>query len=246
MKKVRFFTISSRKFFSNALILVMLVAMSCVAVYGINIVQSSSVVNGVYYSGDENSNKVTLMINVYWGTEYLDDMLQVLADNDVKTTFFVGGTWAVKESEMLKKIYDAGHEIGNHGYYHKDQGKLSAEKNFEEITNTHKLVKSLIGIDMNLFAPPSGSYNRKTVEIATELGYKTIMWTDGRDTIDWRDQDSEVIFKRAIKNCKGGDFVLMHPTEATKNALDKTIKTLKQQGFELCTVSENLGQNSLV
>lgn len=180
------------------------------------------------------------MINVYWGTEYLDKMLEILKENDVTTTFFVGGTWAVKESDMLQKIYDAGHEIGNHGYYHKDQGKLSAEKNFEEISNTHKLVKSLIGVDMNLFAPPSGSYSKKTVEIATELGYKTIMWTDGRDTIDWRDKDSDLIYKRATKNCKGGDLVLMHPTQATANALDNIIKTLKQKGFQLCTVSENL------
>lgn len=220
----------------------MLAIISCMAVYGIDYVTSSSIINGVYYSGDEKSNKITLMINVYWGTEYLDEMLQILEDNDVKTTFFVGGTWAVAESDMLQKIYDAGHEIGNHGYYHKDQGKLSAEKNYEEIINTHNLVKSLIGVEMDLFAPPSGSNNKKTVEIATELGYKTIMWTDGRDTIDWRDKDSEVIYNRAIKNCKGGDFVLMHPTEATKNALDRIIKTLKEKGFELCTVSENIGQ----
>ncbi len=220
----------------------MLAIISCMAVYGVDYVTSSSVINGVYYSGDEKSNKITLMINVYWGTEYLDEMLQILEDNDVKTTFFVGGTWAVAESDMLQKIYDAGHEIGNHGYYHKDQGKLSAEKNYEEIINTHNLVKSLIGVEMDLFAPPSGSYNKKTVEIAKELGYKTIMWTDGRDTIDWRDKDSEVIYNRAIKNCKSGDFVLMHPTEATKNALDRIIKTLKEKGFELCTVSENIGQ----
>ncbi len=242
MKKLHFLTINGRRFLTNMVIVVMLAIISCMAVYGVDYVTSSSVINGVYYSGDEKSNKITLMINVYWGTEYLDEMLQILEDNDVKTTFFVGGTWAVAESDMLQKIYDAGHEIGNHGYYHKDQGKLSAEKNYEEIINTHNLVKSLIGIEMDLFAPPSGSYNKKTVEIATELGYKTIMWTDGRDTIDWRDKDSEVIYNRAIKNCKGGDFVLMHPTEATKNALDRIIKTLKEKGFELCTVSENIGQ----
>lgn len=240
MKNVHFWTFSSRKIVTNIIILVMLVTVSCVAVYGINYVQSTGMVNGVYYSGDENSKKVSLMINVYWGTEYLDEMLDILEDYDVKTTFFVGGTWAVKESDMLKKIYDAGHEIANHGYYHKNQGKLSAEKNYEEIVNTHKLVKNLIGVDMNLFAPPSGSYNKKTVEIASELGYKTIMWTEGRDTIDWRDQDSGVIYQRAIKNCKGGDFVLMHPTEATKNALENIIKTLQEQGFKLCTVSQNL------
>lgn len=243
MKKTHIFAINSRRFLTNLIIVVMLITVSCVAVYGINFVTSSTVVHGVYYSGDENSKKVTLMINVYWGTEYLDEMLQILQDNDVKTTFFVGGVWAVKESDMLKKIYDSGHEIGNHGYYHKDQGKLSAEKNYEEIVNTHNLVKSLLGIDMNLFAPPSGSYNKKTVEMANELGYKTIMWTEGRDTIDWRDKNSELIYSRAVKNCKGGDFVLMHPTECTKNALDRIIKTLKSQGFELCTVSDNLQQN---
>ena len=241
MKKLHFWTFSGKRFLTNSLIVVMLVALLCLAGVGVDLVTSAQIVNEVYYSGDENSNNVTLMINVYWGTEYLDQMLEILEDNGVKTTFFVGGTWAVAESEMLQKIYEAGHEIGNHGYYHKDQGRISAEKNYEEILNTHNLVKSLIGVEMNLFAPPSGSYNKKTVEIATSLGYKTIMWTDGRDTIDWRDKDSDLIYKRAVSNCKGGDFVLMHPTQATTDALDNIIKTLKSQGFNLCTVSENLG-----
>lgn len=243
MKKINIWAVNSRRVLTNLIIFVMLLSVSGVAVYGISFVDSSTIVNGVYYSGNENSKKVTLMINVYWGTEYLDDMLQILADNDVKTTFFVGGTWAVQQSDMLKKIFDAGHEIGNHGYYHKDQGKLTAEKNYQEIEGTHKIVKTLLGIDMNLFAPPSGSYNKKTVEVANELGYKTIMWTDGRDTIDWRDKDEDLIYSRAIKNCKGGDFVLMHPTLCTKNALGRIISTLKQQGFQLCTVSDNLLQN---
>ena len=238
--KAKIWTISGRKAITNLIIVLMLVTVGCMAGFGINIVSAAKVIEGVFYSGNENSKNVSLMINVYWGTEYLDDMLEILQQNDVKTTFFVGGTWAVRESEMLQKIYDAGHEIGNHGYYHKDQGKLSADKNLEEISNTHKLVKGLIGVDMNLFAPPSGSFNKKTVEVATQLGYKTIMWTQGRDTIDWRDKDSELIFQRAVKNCKGGDLVLMHPTLATKNALERIIKTLKQQGFNLCTVSENL------
>ncbi len=241
MKKAKIWAVSSRRIVSNLIIVVMLVAVSCLAVYGVDFVQSVGTVDGVYYSGDENSKKVTLMINVYWGTENLDEMLKILAENEVKTTFFVGGTWVVKESEMLKKICDAGHEIGNHGYYHKDHAKISAEKNYEEILNTHKIVKAIAGIDMNLFAPPSGAFNKKTVEIASELGYKTIMWTQGRDTIDWRDKDSNLIYERAIKNCAGGDFVLMHPTEATKNALEKIITALKNDGFELCSVSENLG-----
>lgn len=242
-KRSKIWTVSGRRIATNCVIFIMLISISMFAVYGLNYVTSSKIYNGVYCSGDETSNKVTLMINVYWGTEYLDEILEILERNDVTTTFFVGGTWAVKESDMLQKIYDAGHEIGNHGYYHKDQGTLSAQKNFEEIINTHNLVKSLIGVEMTLFSPPSGSYNKNTVEIATSLGYKTIMCTKGRDTIDWRDQDSDLIYQRAVNNCKGGDFILLHPTEATKNALEKIIVTLKSQGFELVTISENLGEN---
>lgn len=241
-KRMKIWTINGRRFFSNAIIFVMLLAVSCMAGFGVSYVTSAKIYNGVYYSGDETSNKVSLMINVYWGTEFLDDMLQILQDNGVKTTFFVGGTWAIKESDMLEKIYAAGHEIGNHGYYHKDQGKLSAEKNLEEISTTHKLVKGLIGVDMNLFAPPSGSYNKKTVEVANELGYKTIMWTEGKDTIDWRDKDSSLILQRATKGIKGGDLVLMHPTKATKDALNQIVKTILAQGLQVCPVSEVLGQ----
>ena len=216
----------------------MLGVVTTFAILGVNLVSTLSVVNGVYYSGNENSNKISLMINVYWGTEYLDDMLDILDKYDVKTTFFVGGTWAVKESDMLTKIYEKGHEIGNHGYSHKDQDKLSREDNKKEILTTHNIVKDLLGIDMTLFAPPSGAYSRTTVEVANELSYQTIMWT--RDTIDWRDKDANLIYSRAIKNAKGGDLVLMHPTQKTLEALENIIVELQSKGFKLTTVSDAL------
>ena len=216
----------------------MLGVVTTFAILGVNLVSTSSVVNGVYYSGNENSNKISLMINVYWGTEYLDGMLDILDKYDVKTTFFVGGTWAVKESGMLTKIYEKGHEIGNHGYSHKDQDKLSREDNKKEILTTHNIVKDLLGIDMTLFAPPSGAYSKTTVEVANELSYQTIMWT--RDTIDWRDKDANLIYSRAIKNAKGGDLVLMHPTQKTLEALENIIVELQSKGFKLTTVSDAL------
>lgn len=238
---MKIWTLNLHRQFINFLIIIMLVVVSMLAVLGVGLTTTSSVINGVYYSGNTESNKISLMINVYWGTEYLDDMLEILDRYEVKTTFFVGGTWAVKESDMLKKIYDAGHEIGNHGYSHKDQDKLNREQNKNEILTTHTLVNDLIGVNMDLFAPPSGAYNKTTVEVATELGYKTIMWT--RDTVDWRDKNEEVIYKRAIKDAKGGDLILMHPTACTLLALERIIVSLQEQGFVLTTVSENLAES---
>lgn len=238
---MKIWTLNLHRQFINFLIIIMLVVVSMLAVLGVGLSTTSSVINGVYYSGNTDSNKISLMINVYWGTEYLDDMLEILDRYEVKTTFFVGGTWAVKESDMLKKMYDAGHEIGNHGYSHKDQDKLNREQNKNEILTTHTLVNDLIGVNMDLFAPPSGAYNKTTVEVATELGYKMIMWT--RDTVDWRDKDEEVIYKRAIKDAKGGDLILMHPTACTLIALERIIVSLQEQGFVLTTVSENLAES---
>lgn len=238
MKKFPFLTISFKNHYVNFLIVLMLLVVASCAVLGVNMITTSSVINGVYYSGNEDSNKISLMINVYWGTEYLDGMLEILDKYDVKTTFFVGGTWAVKESDMLEKIYESGHEIGNHGYSHKDQDKLSREQNQKEILMTHNIVQELLGFEMNLFAPPSGAYSKTTVEVASELGYQTIMWT--RDTIDWRDKDADLIYSRAVKDAKGGDLVLMHPTEKTLEALERIIITLQEKGLKITTVSDNL------
>ena len=240
MKKFPFLSINLRNHFVNVVIILMLFIVASCAVLGVNIVTTSNVINGVYYSGNEESNKISLMINVYWGTEYLDGMLEILDEYDVKTTFFVGGTWAVEESDMLEKIYEKGHEIGNHGYTHKDQDKLNREQNQKEILTTHNIVKDLLNIDMNLFAPPSGAYSKTTVEVASSLGYQTIMWT--RDTIDWRDKDADLIYSRAVKDAKGGDLVLMHPTEKTLEALENIIITLQEKGLKVTTVSDTLSE----
>lgn len=190
------------------------------------------------YNGNISSNNITLMFNVYWGNEYLDSILGILKENNITTTFFIGGTWAEKFPELLQKIADDGHEIANHGYYHKDHANISYDRNMEEISNTHNLIKEQLGINMTLFAPPSGSFSNTTLEIAESLGYKTIMWT--RDTIDWRDQNAEIIYQRAIKNASGGDLILMHPTAKTAEALPRIIEHLKKANFNLTTVTNNL------
>ena len=92
---------------------------------------------------------------------------------------------------------------------------------------------------MALFSPPGGSYNNHTTKAATSLGYKTIMWT--RDTIDWRDKNSQLIFNRATTNMCGGDLILAHPTECTAMALQGIIDHAKATGLKLTTVSETLG-----
>ena len=178
------------------------------------------------------------MINVYWGNEYIDPILDIFRDNNIKTTLFIGGSWAAKNTELLEKIFKDGHEIGNHGYNHKDHKSLSETSNKEEIYACNNLIKQLIGVDVSLFSPPSGSYSSITLSVANSLGLKTIMWT--RDTIDWRDQNSALICSRALKNIQGGDLILMHPTAETLKALPDIINGIKSQGLLINTVTNTI------
>ena len=240
MKKIHFGVFKIRKQVVNVCIALMLGIVAVFACVAGGSTLATSVVEGVYYHGNKNSNNISLMINVYWGSEYLDDMLATLKDHNVKTTFFIGGIWAVKNEGYLKKIKEDGHEIANHGYHHKYHDKISQQENLNQIKNTHTIIKELVGVDMTLFAPPSGAYNKTTIEVAKSLGYKTIMWT--RDTIDWRDKDENLIYNRAVNNASGGDLILMHPTEMTAKALPKIINSLQSKGFNLTNVSQTIGE----
>lgn len=239
MRRIHFGVIKVHKWAVNLCICLIVGVIAVFAVIaGINAIPTSAI-SGVYYNGDKSSKNISLMINVYWGTEFLDDMLDILDRYNVKTTFFIGGTWAVLNEDYLIKIHQKGHELANHGYHHKDHDKLDEEGNLNEISTTHTIIKELLGVEMELFAPPSGAYDKLTVSCANSLGYKTIMWT--RDTIDWRDHDANLIYNRAIKNAGGGDLILMHPTQSTVEALPRIIEHLQAKGFNLTTVSQTIG-----
>ena len=226
------------KILSNLCIVGMLFALFCIT-YD-NSIKSVFNQNNYepYYCGDANLPQVSLMINVYWGNEYIEPMLKVLKDNNVTTTFFVGGSWANKYSEILNKIVSDGHEIGNHGFNHKSHSKLTYEQNYNEIYMCQEVVKNLCNVQTNLFAPPSGDFNNTTLKVASALNYKTIMWS--KDTIDWRDKNTDLIYKRATNNLKNGDLVLMHPTQNTLEALPKIIDYCNKNNLKITTVSKCL------
>ena len=190
------------------------------------------------YHGNRNEKNVSLMFNVYENTKVVNKIIDVLDEKGVKATFFVGGCWADDNGETLLKIVKNGHEIANHGYFHKDHKKLNYEGNYQEISLTDKIVEMLCGVKPTLFAPPSGSFSDVTLESAYDLNYKVIMWS--KDTIDWRDKDRALVIKRATSNLENGDLVLMHPKEHTLSALPDILSYYDSVGFKVVTVSENI------
>ncbi|WP_018132508.1 polysaccharide deacetylase family protein [Effusibacillus pohliae] len=201
-------------------------------------VKMSDFPNLPVYQGNPHKQEMALMVNVAWGTEYLDGILQVLRENGVKATFFLDGSWLKKNPDAAKRIVAEGHEIGNHAYTHPDMAALPPAKQAEQIAKTQEEIRKVLGVQSKWFAPPSGSYNETTVKIAREHGMGTVLWT--LDTVDWRRPSQAEIIRRIVPNAKNGALVLMHPTEPTLGALRTLVPDLKQKGFQLVTVSELL------
>ena len=216
---------------SNCLLVAMLFGLYLLCVPHNETVAASAPI----YKGNADSGKVALMFNVYEGTEYVERILDVIEKYDAKCTFFVGGSWAEKNMELLKRMRDLA-EIGNHGYLHRDHAKLNKEQNREEILLCDRLVEKVTGKKMNLFAPPSGSMGEDMKAVCSDLDYKVIMWT--KDTIDWRDKDADLVYKRATTDIQSGDLILMHPTAHTVEALPKIISFYYETGLYTATVSE--------
>lgn len=224
---------------TNSLLILIVLAVSLIGFFGGNAKAVSKDGDNVYYSA-ENGEGVSLMFNVYEHTENVLEILDVLDGYGAKSTFFIGGSWADDNVDCVREIYRRGHELASHGYFHKDHSRLSFEGNLEEIRPSVKLLNMICNIEITLFAPPSGAFGENTVNACNSLGLKLIMWS--RDTIDWRDRDVGVIFSRATKNLKKGEFVLMHPTDCTVTALPQILTYIRDNGLTAVTVSQNLGE----
>ena len=200
--------------------------------------EASGVNEKVVYRGSSEDG-VSLMINVYWGTETVYKMLDVLDEYGAKATFFIGGSWADDNVDCLKEIAARGHELGSHGYFHRDHASMNYEENAEEIGNSVRFLNLALDTEIKLFAPPSGAYNDATVQAAEAMGLKTILWS--KDTIDWRDKNERDCYTRATKGVSGGDLILMHPMEHTLAALPSILEYFRANNLRAISVGENLG-----
>ncbi|QIB69499.1 polysaccharide deacetylase family protein [Aminipila butyrica] len=183
-------------------------------------------------SGLPGNNLCTFACNVDWGEDILPGMLEVFKEKNVRVTFFVTGRWAENNPELLKEMYDAGHEIQSHGYSHALCSDISSEKVEEEIEKTELAIIDAINIKPNYFAPAAGDYDERTLEIAERLGYKVVLWSS--DTIDWREGSSaDVITQRIMAKPLDGAIILMHPKPETLKALPDLIEQINAQGCRI-------------
>lgn len=190
------------------------------------------------YQGNPVKNQVALIINVSWGNEFLEEMLEILKQERVTASFFLVGRWAEQNPDQVKKIADLGHDFGNHGYSDPHMKDMSPAAIQEEILKTNQIVEDLSGHRLQWFSPPYGEKVEKIYAAAAELGMHTVLWS--LDTVDWTLPGEDVIVARIVGNLHNGAVILMHPTEQTPGALRRIIAAIKERDLQAVSVSELL------
>lgn len=149
------------------------------------------------------------------------------------------GGWVESYPDDVKKIYEAGHDLGNHSQNHKYMTKLGDEEKTAELMSVHKKVKDLTGYDMFLFRPPYGDYDNAVVTNARKNNYYPIQWNI--DSLDWKDYGADDIVKRVTehKDLSNGSIILCHNgAKYTKDALDSVLTVLQEKGYEFVPISK--------
>lgn len=195
------------------------------------------------YKGNPEKPMVALLINVAWGNEFIPQILRILNKHQIKATFFFDGSWVTKNPDLAVMISKENHEIGNHAYSHPDLSYKSKYETMNELKKTNDVIEETLGIKPKWFAPPSGSFKQETVNVAHQLGMKTILWTV--DTVDWKNPSTSEMVRRVTTKVNNGSMILMHPTRSVAEGLEKMIIDIKEKGFRLGTVSELMSEDRI-
>lgn len=189
------------------------------------------------YNVSTEEKKVAISFDAAWGEEKTDEILKILEDHNVKTTFFLVGYWVDKYPDRVKQIYDAGHEIGNHSNTHPHMSELSSAQISQELSALSDKVEAITGTRPTLFRPPYGDYDDQVVLQARKDGYEVIQWNV--DSLDWKNLGVDPMIKQVTKEINPGDIILFHNnSQYITQALPSILDYIQSQGYEIVPVSE--------
>ena len=167
-------------------------------------------------------------------------ILDALKKHDVKATFFVVGTYIKDNPDLIKRIHEEGHLIGNHTYHHPDMLQIATKESFhKELKDVETEYKNVVGEEMTKFyRPPQGKYNESNLQMAKDLGYHTFFWSLAY--VDWYENDQpskEEAFQKLLGRIHPGAIVLLHSTSKTNaDILDELLTKWEEMGYKFASL----------
>jgi peptidoglycan/xylan/chitin deacetylase (PgdA/CDA1 family) len=211
---------------------------------------------GALWHGNRNLKEAALTFDDGPREETCDRILDILDETGVRATFFLVGQEAEQNPDLVMRIGDSGHDLGNHSYSHINLTKISSPELAHELNKTNEIISHITGRAVHLLRLPGGAGNVLVAKAAKELGLKVINWslnTGDYVTIksnfqieeDYVELTQELVLK-VLDETKPGDIILFHNgSPQTVNALPSIIQGLKEKGYRFVTISQMLEHNEV-
>lgn len=201
-----------------------------------------------YYVGDAGEKKIYLTFDCGYENGNTSQILDALKKHDAPATFFVVGHFLESAPEMVKRMVEEGHTVGNHTYHHYDMSKISDPAVFrKEMDDVRTLFQETTGTEMAMYyRPPQGKYSETNLQMAKDLGYSTFFWSLAY--VDWyqdKQPSKEEAFEKLLGRIHPGAIVLLHSTSSTNaSILDELLTKWEEMGYTFGTLEELVASGS--
>lgn len=171
---------------------------------------------------------------------YTEELLDGLKYSKAKVSFFVLGSNAQENPDIIRRAYEEGHLIANHGYTHKNLYAVSTGKALELINKSEDIIRGITKQKHVFYRPAYGYINFYNLK-----AYDKIIVNWSKDTYDWRKKEADEIYNSILECAGDGEIILLHDTKkATVEAVLRAIPVLQEEGYELVRVDELLTRNN--
>jgi len=197
--------------------------------------------NGVYV-GEPTEKVLYLTFDAGYENGCTEKILDVLREQQVPAAFFLVGNYIEKNADLVRRMVEEGHIVGNHTMHHRDMSQLEDPESFRrELEELEQVYRDTVGQDMpKYYRPPQGVYSQKNLEMAKELGYRTVFWSLAyRDWLNDQQPSAQEAFDKLLPRTHNGAVVLLHATSRTNaEILEELICRWKQEGYRFGTLEE--------
>ena len=195
-----------------------------------------------FYAEQTEEKHIYLTFDVGYENGNTASILDTLKKHNVSATFFVVGTYIESDPELVKRMAEEGHIVGNHTWHHPDMSQIATLDTFKkELVDVEDAYREVTGEGMTKFyRPPQGKYSESNLQMAQELGYKTFFWSLAY--VDWYDDNQptkEEAFDKLLGRIHPGAIVLLHSTSDTNSLImDELIQKWEEMGYTIRPLTE--------
>lgn len=190
--------------------------------------------------GNKDSKTIYLTFDMGYEAGYTENILNVLKKNNISATFFITAHYLNTASNLVERMINEGHIIGNHTVNHKSMPEISDSEIKSELMMLNQAIYEKYEYEIKYMRPPKGEFSERTLSIIESLGFKTVMWSFAY--VDWN-EDSQPEYNEAINkiisNLHNGEIMLLHATSKTNSEImEELINKIKKEGYEIKSLDE--------